>query len=310
MTPTRNLVLVHSYGWQGIADFEAIKSHVQSIAPDIEVFIVENDARASLTRRKAGERPSLIFSPIRLLTFQPARGKVYCGQQMSKLAEVQRLAAAGIPVPPFEEIRPDTRLSTDFYGPLVIRKPSDALASWGQGVELVHTDKLRYQAPEDYPKGHPGRHAPMIAQKFIDCGHAMTCRVLTLFGVPLFTYYRKSTKPLELDMRKDHFEPRDFMPAPPYNIAFSTREPDIIALAMAAYEAMPEAALQACDILRAKTGELYIVEVNPGGGTWMFSSKSAQGYREMLGVDDIAKEFDAFATCARLLVERTRAEAV
>ena len=57
------------------------------------------------------------------------------------------------------------------------------------------------------------------------------------------------------------------MPAPPDSIAFSTREPDILALAAAAYEAMPEGALQACDILRAKTGELYLLEVNPGGNT-------------------------------------------
>jgi hypothetical protein len=310
MTPTRNLVLVHSHGWQSIADFEAIKLHVEAIAPDIEVFIISNEARGSFTRKKAAARPSLIFSPISLLTFKPDRGKIYCGQPMSKLAEVQRLAAGGVSVPPFEEIRPDTVLSVDFYGPLVIRKPSYAFASWGQGVDLMHTERVRYRDPADFPKNHPGRKAPMIAQKFIDCGYAMTCRVLTLFGAPLFTYCRQSTKPLELDLQKTYFEAGDFMPAPPDSIAFSTREPDILALAAAAYEAMPEAALQACDILRAKTGELYLLEVNPGGGTWMFSSKAAQGYRERLGVDDLTAEFDAFATCARLLVERTRTEAV
>ncbi len=72
---------------------------------------------------------------------------------------------------------------------------------------------------------------------------------------------------------------------------------------------MPHVALQACDILRAKTGELYLLEINPGGGTWMFSSSSAHVYREGLGVADLAVEFDAFRTIAQALVERTRAEA-
>jgi hypothetical protein len=42
----------------------------------------------------------------------------------------------------------------------------------------------------------------------------------------------------------------------------------------------------------------------------MFSSKFASAYKDMLGVDDLTTEFDAFETCARLLVERTRSEAV
>ena len=73
---------------------------------------------------------------------------------------------------------------------------------------------------------------------------------------------------------------------------------------------MPDVALQACDILRDKAGDHYLLEINPGGGTWAFSSNLAQTYREMLGTSDLAAEFDAFRTCARILIERTRAEAV
>ena len=41
----KNLVLVHSNRWQDRADFELIKNHVESLAPDIAVFIASNDAR-------------------------------------------------------------------------------------------------------------------------------------------------------------------------------------------------------------------------------------------------------------------------
>ena len=94
--PSRNLVLVHSAGWQDVADFHAIKLRVEKTAPDIEVFVASNDIRSSLTRKRAAERPTLVFSPIRLLAFRPARGKVYAGRHMSKLIEMRRLADGGV----------------------------------------------------------------------------------------------------------------------------------------------------------------------------------------------------------------------
>lgn len=306
----RNLLLVHTEEWQDVGDFHIIKSLVEKMAPDIEVFVVENLSRSPIARKKAATRPSLIFSPIKLMAFRPARGKIYAGTAMSKLTEMGRLSAAGLPVPEFEEIQPGTRLSVDSYGPLVIVKPSYELASWGQGVELRRTDLVRHQPQEAYAPDHPGALGPMIAQRFIDCGRAMTFRVLTLFGEPIFTYCREATKPLALDILKDRFDQAEFMPAPPDRVSYISKDPDFLSLATRAYKAMPEIALQACDILRAKTGELYLLEINPGGGTWMFSSPSAKDYRATLGIDDLAAPFNAFQTCARLLVERTRAEAL
>jgi hypothetical protein len=307
--PERNLVLVHSAGWQDRADFVAIKALVEARAPDIEVFIAANDIRSSVTRKQASRRPTLVFSPIRLLAFQPLRGKVYAGTPMSKLDEMRQLAGAGLPVPRFEPIEPATRLSRDTYGPLVVIKPSYMLASWGQGVELRRTETVRYRGPDEFPDWHPGRHAPMIAQKFVDCGFPMTCRVLACFGRPVFTYCRESTRPLALPDHKDEFEQSEFMPSPPDRRAYVSRDPDILALAAQAFAAMPHVALQACDILRAKSGELFLLEVNPGGGTWMFSSPNAHVYKEGLGVDDLTAEFDAFRVIADALIERTRAEA-
>jgi hypothetical protein len=307
--PSRNLVLVHSAGWQDVADFHAIKLRVEKTAPDIEVFVASNDIRSSLTRKRAAERPTLVFSPIRLLAFRPARGKVYAGRHMSKLIEMRRLADAGIPVPKFEAIRPDTKLLEADYGPYVVVKPSFELASWGQGVELRRTVDVRYRPPEDYPQDHPGRRGPMIAQTFIDCGRPMTCRVLTLFGATIFTYCRQSTRPLALDPQQPAYAQSDFMPSPPHRISYVARDPDMLALAARAYEAMPDAALQACDILRDVKGDLHLLEINPGGGTWMLSSALAPGYRDALGVADLAADFDAFGVIARVLVEKTRTEA-
>lgn len=310
MSALRNLILVHTEGWQDVRDFETIKAHVETLAPDIEVFIAANSARSSYTRKKAAHRPTLIFSPTRLLEFEPLRGKLYAGRPMSKLDEMQALVAGGMRVPRFEEVRPQTRLTRADYGPFTIVKSSYAFASWGQGIELRLTENVRYRAPEDYPIDHPGRRAPMVAQSFIDCGFAMSCRVLTLFGTPIFSYCRVATRPLALAGRGEPFAMGDFLPTPPDTDAYVTHDPEILAFATKAYGALPDVPLQACDILRGKDGTLYLLEVNPGGGTWMFSSPHAHGYRSRLGLDDLSSAFDSFRVCAEVLIARTRTEAV
>ena len=52
----RNLVLVQTPNLQARSDFETVKAKLADWAPDIEVFIVNNDARQSVTRRQAAGR--------------------------------------------------------------------------------------------------------------------------------------------------------------------------------------------------------------------------------------------------------------
>ena len=94
--PSRSLVLVHTEGWQDVADFQVINAHVEHMAPDIEVSIASNITRSSYTRKKAASRPSLVFSPARLLNFRPNRGKVYAGQPMCTRRRNIRPRSGGI----------------------------------------------------------------------------------------------------------------------------------------------------------------------------------------------------------------------
>jgi hypothetical protein len=207
-------------------------------------------------------------------------------------------------------LTPDTVLTEAAYGPLVIVKPSYLLATFGQGIELWRTRNVRYRPPQAFPDGHPGRLAPMIVQRFIDCGYPMSCRVLRFFGEPVFSYCRESTIPLSLDAEKQIFEQSEYMPMQPNRRTYLRRDADMLRLAADAYRAMPQIALQGCDILREReTGRLYLLEINPGGGAWMFSNDGAPGYREALGISDLTAPFDAFHTMARILIDRTRREA-
>jgi len=91
MTIERNLVLLHSPGYQDVKDFQEIAQAVQEMAPDIEVFIASNGIPSSATRRHASKRPTLVFSPGNLLNFRPVRGKIYAGWRLSSNRQLRQL---------------------------------------------------------------------------------------------------------------------------------------------------------------------------------------------------------------------------
>jgi hypothetical protein len=315
MTVERNLVLVHTHGFQDVGDFQAIAGIVQCIAPDIEVFIASNDIPSSTTRRRAGRRPTLVFSPGNLLEFRPVRGKIYAGSAIPKLEQLARFKAAGLPVPEFAELKPDLALPADVFGPLVVIKPGFSAASHGHHMTLMPRDAVRFQPRAAYADDHPGRYGPMFAQRFIDTGPFINHhRVLTLFGTPLLAF--KTTSQAE---RPALDSPDDVLA----KIAVKARrrngpiarefswDDDILELARCTYAALPEMALQGVDIIReAKSEKLYVLEANPGGNTWIFSKGDmTERLKAMLGVERLTDQFDAFRTAAKVLIERTRAEA-
>ena len=315
MAVERNLILVHTPGYQDVADFQAIARTVQELAPDIEVFIASNNISSSATRRIASRLPTLVFSPGNLLTFRPMRGKIYAGSPIPKLEQLARFESAGLPVPASAEIIPDVELPESTFGPFVVVKPGFSQSSRGQFITLMRRESVGFQPQNTFPDDHPGRYGPMVAQKFIDTGVFVSHhRVLTLFGVPLLAFKTTSETPrVPLDSSDDQLAAVSLKARRrdgPIKREFTT-DSDILALATRTYSALPEIALQGVDIIReAKSGKLYVLEANPGGNTWIFSKgEMTTRLKSALGVERLTDQFDAFTTSAKILVERTRAEA-
>jgi hypothetical protein len=315
MAVERHLILVHTPGYQDVRDFETIARKVQEQAPDIEVFIAFNDIPSSVTRRRAGRLPTLIFSPGELLSFRPVRGRIYAGKAIPKLEQLARFEAAGLPVPPSVEVTPGINLPEAAFSSHVVIKPGYSTASHGHHMTLMRREAVQFRPRESYPEDHPGRYAPMYVQRFVDTGPLVNHhRVLTLFGRPLLAFKTAATTPRPpLDAadevlaavyvkarRRDGPIAREF-----------THDVDILELARRAYFALPEIPLQGVDIVRdANTGELFVLEANPGGNTWIFSKGDmTTRLTKALGVQHLSVQFDAFPTAAKVLVERTRAEA-
>ena len=85
---------------------------------------------------------------------------------------------------------------------------------------------------------------------------------------------------------------------------------EVLAFARRAALALPRIPLLGLDIVReAGTGHLYVLEANPGGNTWHFSSKLAEEGRKEISREQRIEQMDAWGIAARVLAERTRAEA-
>jgi hypothetical protein len=313
----RNLILVNQPGWQAAADWHAIADHVRDFDPRIETFVVNGMMPNSYTRRRAAGRPSLVCSPAPLTRFVPARGRVYQGRVIPKIEQLRLLSLSGVPVPRTTVLRPETRLDPQDWGEFVILKPTDlASSSHGNGIQLMRTNRVRYARPQDYPADHPGRRGPMVVQQFVNTGEYVSLfRVLMLLGEPLYSACFRSTEPrVSLDAPDQDIEGTQIATQ-----ALTSREtefiaPDgLLALARRADAAIPDVPLKGCDIIRNEaTGALYVLEVNPGGNTWHFSSQLTAERRAQRGPEHQRRrmrQFDAFRAAARALVARTNAEA-
>jgi hypothetical protein len=311
-----NLVLAYRPGWQSLTDLAEISGHVADIEPAIEVFLLPSTLPNSVSRRQAARRPTLVVSPGALTGFRPRRGTVYQGKPIAKLDQLRRLAAAGVRVPRTTVLTPDTVLDPKVWGAFVVMKPSDvATSSWGRGIGLSRTGRVRYRPPPEFPAGHPGRRGPMIVQQFIDTGeHVEVYRVLTLFGEPLYCQRMVSQQPrVALDAGDAEIEASVIASQALDEIETFVQPRDVLDMARAAHGAMPEIPLKGCDIMReAGSGRLYVLEVNPGGNTWHFSSRFLADIRRKNGAgfeQQRRRQFDAMRAAANVLVAKTLSEA-
>jgi hypothetical protein len=217
-----------------------------------------------------------------------------------------------LPIPDYCLLTDDLQFDPDRFGPLVLVKPT-GFTSHGRGIEIVHSNSLAGTRWRDHRQVVGVDNAPRpLLQRFIDTGeYPSHYRILTLFGEPIFGFRAVSTVPRPAFDNADELSTGTFMARHGARRLVFPVEDDVLNLARRTFAAIPEVALHGCDIIReAGTNRLFVLEVNPGGNTWSFSSGWAPLLREELNTPDLSKLFEAWKTCARVLVERTRSEAI
>ena len=309
--PRRNLLLLHTDTYQERADWLAVKEKIEARAPDIEVRVDSNDHPSADVYRWQIGRPSLVFSPFRLLAYRPPGGTVYAGREIGKVAEWRRMAESGLPIPQTARLAPDLVLPPESWGEYVIVKPVKGMR--GQRIRLARTVEVgrRYAELSD------GGRERMLVQKYVDHvdeqNRPFNYRVLTIFGEPLTASQRGWHVP-----RRPLAELADDPEGPiaSNSRGFSTlgklvKIPDVLALSRRVAAAFPEVPCLGQDIIRRTgTGDLYILETNPGGAIWHLSSQFAhQPGHDPAYAQAKYDQFGALDVVAEQLILRTRAEA-
>jgi hypothetical protein len=181
--PTRNLLIVQTVPEQDPSDWIAIKQRIERNAPDIEVGIANNRHRNSVTARWQVRRPSLVFSPVRLIDFVPRGGAVYCGHILGKDEQLRRLSSIEILTPRTATLSPVSSFDPKEWGDYVIVKPNNLNS--GNGVKLVRTIDLSAR----YDELTAVANDQFLVEPYIDHsedGYPTEYRVLSMFGRALY----------------------------------------------------------------------------------------------------------------------------
>jgi hypothetical protein len=308
---SRTLILVNHPGRQKREDFEEIKAKIEALTPDIDVQIAVPDGSHSGLDEQAWERPCLIVSFGTPLGFRPKRGLIYSCRPIPKFEQAKKLNRAGIPVPLTAQFEFGKPLNRRLWGPLVVLKPT-APGSMSQGsVFLMRTERVSALAEAVFPAGHPARGWPVMVQQFVDTGELPSYyRVLTLFGEPLYCRKGFTAEPRpSLDAADEVLLEARIATNARFGDRHAADDPDVLALARQTYSAMPAIPLQGVDIIREQaTGRLFVLEINPGGNTWHFSSQHTQQFQQYAGATPPSEriaQFGAWDVAARVLISKT-----
>lgn len=309
-----NAILVANHEAYRKSDFLEIAAEMRRIAPDIRSYVAWKDVFSLKAEAVQLLRPTLSIMLSSSTRYRRLRGAVARSTGGGKIPSYRILDAAGLPVPPWTEVTPATRLDPSQWGEWVVLKP--ARGKRGQGVVIARAEEVRYQPPESYPEGHAGRLGPMIAQRYVFTGPwPVHYRVTTCFGRPLFLFRYE----LKHELQAPLADPADFGDGQPRSIPTSPRggddkaftcdgtlayDADMLDLGRRIHAALPNVPLIGADLLRdQRDGSLWISEVNQSS-VWGLSGDRADAWRAR-GLDGYG-QFGAIRVAAEAMVEATR----
>jgi len=304
----RNLILIHR-GHEYLRDFNEIASHICAIDPATAVF-VSDQRTARMMSDLDWLRPTLTVAFLAKFKAEIRRGPVLRNRQMHKPAQHRIFAEAGLPYPASVPFVPGTRLDPIMFGEFVVLKPIDpSYASYGRGVQLFRRRKLETMTLADFPPDHRIHRdrRGFIVQRFIDIGRQIPInRVLTLFGVPLYCWVAREKVALPPITGTDaEIEQMRISNAGSFRERILHADADVLQLGCRVGEAFPDVPLLGMDILREeKTGKLFVLETNPGGNTWHFSSKETAGVRRQLGGASLVGEKKGELVGRQMLIDQ------
>lgn len=314
--PERLLNVIVNDALLELSDFVEICGKIRARAPHIHIFLGNPGSRAEQVSAKLWSLPALTIGVgTHVGSFAPRRGDLVYNKPVAKLDQAAILQANAVRTPRTGRFDPKASYDPAVWGEFVILKPAPLLlTSDGKNVRMIRTSRLgRIGTPEKLAE-MLGTTAPILVQSFVDTGVRPVCwRVLTLFGHAL--YCMRTVSPIarpslsasdkEIENASIVTKHVEWKGVYDYSeILFLDSKPQILDFARRVAACFPRIPLLGVDILEHhETGELFALEINAGGNTWHFSSRSAASGRTAVDREARMAQFGAWDVAARALIE-------
>ncbi len=291
-------------------DMRVMAEKVNAADPDITIYRATAGYREELPAQVwEKSHPDSVDNPDFLLPIR--RGTILRNEVLSKIEQQTIFRKHAIPAPPAAPFSFGLKLDPILFGDFVILKPLDImLQSKGEGIYVMRRARVEQLTAQSFASGHP-IHRPFtyMVQKFIPTGdYAKSYRVSTYLAAVLYALIYQAKSPSPPLTSPDHvLDTGDFTQKHDRSVV-PGYEDDVLELARKVAAAFATIPLLAIDIIRdVRTSKLYVLEVNPGGNTWHFSSRmwAERRQKEPELIEAMKKQFGAFDVAARALLEST-----
>jgi len=292
------------------SSFEEIRANIADRAADIDCRVID-DQRERVRRWQFATRPTMVFSPIPLDKFVPARGRVFAGRILPKSDEYAALDAAGIPVPRWALLGPEMSPDLSGFPDYVVTKPD---RGWrGANVKIKRRGRVRYKPPAN---DEVVESPYTLVQEFIYTGRwPVSYRVTSLFGRVLHCWRVEADRQRRPLQSPDAFAGgsagggMSIVSSGKGSVFTFCNDDEILQFGSSAHRAFPDIPLLGVDVVRdARTGQLFVLEVNASGYVWHLDSETGRGIQRDHGLD-FRRQFNAIERAAETLIAQTRAHA-
>lgn len=308
----KNLILSLRKGYFDPADFVAIGNRAAAKAPDIRVFVIDDDTPIAALPAAIWSDATLAVGFRKETKFRPKRGLLLMNRPIEKLEQAAVMSRHGIAAPHAALFEFGMDLPVEDWGTHVLLKPAGfAHTSHNEGIQVFHRERLAAMTVLDVPAGHQMREVAMIAQRFIDTGdYPAKYRVLTLLGEILYCQFTVLIgKRPPLDAPDDMLEQAVVGTGGAERTYEPCNDADVLAFARKVAAAFGGIPLLGIDIIRdMHSGKLFALEVNAWGNVWHFSSDMWAERRALYPKvkTDMMNQFGAFDVAASALIAATR----
>lgn len=304
----RNLILIHR-GPEYERDFKEISEKIYALNRQITIYSLSAGSTDQLPEA-AWQRPTLTVALNSSFNLRVKRGPVLKSYQVNKLAQHRSFRKADIPTSPMQEFKFGMKLDPIMFGEFVIIKPMNLqLTSKGIGIQLFRRRKLEQLKPENFPQGHlihKDRQGYLV-QKFVDTGlYPSFYRVQTFLGKAIYSWHSTLVVPrCSLDESDEQIESTTIASQGGNKARKLISDGEVIKLAENVHKVFPDVPMLAVDIVKdVTTGRLFVLECNPGGNTWHFSSKIGEGLRLGFGNSEKNGTIEANALARRMFIDQ------